>query len=278
MSGKPFVFAACLAAVACAPAAARAEFSPWGALVNESWIVYDPADPKLPIHTANLGDYDLGFDQARSDDAARGMNALTFAFGGQEDGHLSTSSQAGSFEVRNTGGKSYTDILLLVAIDAAALPGDFSLSLALHGDAPTVLDPQTDFGYYDPAALGYDCGRPTGLYPSVTGPTGEPLAYSFDAGMVTIFGISGLQLGNATPSVKIDYAFENLPGPAVLSVYGLIEGAGWIYHTNRALVDNHDPSGPVSTFEVAPEPGTLVLLALAGLAGLRRRRRWRMPH
>ena len=50
--------------------------------------------------------------------------------------------------------------------------------------------------------------------------------------------------------IILDYAFENLPGTAVFSVYGEDAAVGWIYHCNRGLIDDHRPAGLVSTFEV----------------------------
>ena len=41
-----------LAALVC-PADARAAFVPWEPLTNDSWICYDPADPKLGMHPVN---------------------------------------------------------------------------------------------------------------------------------------------------------------------------------------------------------------------------------
>ena len=81
-----------------------------------------------------------------------------------------------------------------------------------------------------------------------------------------------MNVGPLGGSVAFDYAFTNLPGAAVFSVYGLTSGRDFIYHTNRSVIDANDPLAPVSTFEVAPEPVTLVLLACgAGLVWGRKR-------
>lgn len=281
MRKRRVICAAVATVVLLAAGPVEAAFTPWDPLLDEAWICYDRDNPKLTVHTVNAGDYELGFDQAKlSNDGARGMNALRFGHGGQKTGHLVSSDLAGSFEAWNTGGKHYSDVLLLVAVHAADLPPDFAFTVNKEGDAPSRID-RGGFGYYDPVSLEYQCGRPTGLYPSVTDPPGEPLSYRFDAGWVTIFAIDGLHLGEATPSVGIDYAFENLPGRAVFSLYGQLGGTEWIRHTNRALVDHNDPAAPISTFEVVPEPATLLLLA-CGAAGVpfRRppwRRRTRQP-
>ena len=65
---------------------------------------------------------------------------------------------------------------------------------------------------------------------------------------------------------------ERYPGRAVFSVYGFLDGGTEIYHTNRGVDDLNDPGRGVSTFEVLPEPGTLVFL-LCGAMGLWARRR-----
>ena len=261
-----------LAALGGLAESAKAAFVPWDPLVNESWIAYDPSDPKLTVHTANGGDYFIGFDQAKNDDSARGMNSVRFEYDGARTGRLASTTPSGTFALRNGGDWTFCDMLLVVAIDAASLPGDFGLTITPAGQSPVELDGSVDFGYYDPA--GYQTGRPTGLYPSVTSPTGEPISYCFDRGMVSIVAISGLALHRDTnPTVDVDYAFENLPGKAVFSAYARIEGHGWIYHTNRGIVDDNRPGGAVSTFEVLPEPGSLALLGCAGGLILARRRR-----
>lgn len=152
---------------AAAGPAAGATFVPWEPLVGDNWICFDPGEPKLMVHTVNGGDCAVGFDQAKGDDSARGMNALQFSYAGASTGHLASAELQGSFQVRNAGSKTFADLLLLVAIDAERLPKSFTFSLGLHGGKPYVFDTLTDLGYYDPK--GCDAGRPSGYY-SATDP------------------------------------------------------------------------------------------------------------
>ena len=255
--------------------AACAAFSPWDPLVTaaapdyESWIYFGGSDPKLTMHTANAGDYGVGFDVAKRNKSgqvigARGMNALKFSYGGSDTGRLGSGSLSGSFTVKNTGdSRTFADLVLLVAIDAPSLPGGFALSLGVQGQVPYAFNVATDFGFYDPTASGYDAGRPSGYY-SATLTSESPLAYSFTSGMVSVWAAKGVDLG-PNGSVTFDYAFTGLPGTAVFSVYGYDADIGWIYHTNRDVIDQNAPGDALSTFEVAPEPGTLALMAF-GLA------------
>jgi hypothetical protein len=216
------------------------------------------------MHTVNAGDYGVGFDVAKKNLGARGLNALKFLYGGADTGHLVSNSLKDSFTVENTGdSRTFADLLLLVAIDAPSLPAGFALSLGVHNGTPYAFTPATDFGFYDPAALGYDAGRPSGYY-SATTPQASPLAYLFTSGMVSVWAAQGANLGPGG-SLTFDYAFTGLPGTAVFSVYGYDAGTDWIYHTNRGVIDQNDPSAALSTFEVAPEPGVLALMAF-GLA------------
>lgn len=81
---------------------------------------------------------------------------------------------------------------------------------------------------------------------------------------------------SCTPSTAaIDYSFASLPGRAVFTIYGFDADVGWIYHTNRAVIDAAQPAQPVSTFEVLPEPGTAALAAAGAAAIAARRARWR---
>ena len=71
--------------------------------------------------------------------------------------------------------------------------------------------------------------------------------------MVTLYAVEGITSLGQGQSVRIDYGFGNLPGPAVFSAYGYIgtDPLASIYHTNRAFVDANDSQGnPVSTFAV----------------------------
>jgi hypothetical protein len=245
--------------------AACAGFIPWDLSVADSWIVTDPGAVKPVIHTVNGGDYAMGFDVAAGN-KARGMNALKFKYGGVSTGHLVSSSLTGSFIVENTGNaRTFKDLLLLVAIDADALPSGFTFSLGTTSPPDYSFTPSADFGYDDHPT--WSTGRPSGYY-SATSPAGEPVAYSFSKGMVTVFAAQDVNLAPSGGTVTFNYAFTDLPGRAVFSVYGFDTEVGWIYHTNRAV-----GSGTLSTFEVAPEPATLALVAVGAAAALARRSR-----
>jgi hypothetical protein len=248
----------------------RAAFVPWDPLVADSWIIEMPDDPKLALHTVNAGDYEIGFDRRRNDGSARGLKALKFFLGGAGNGHLVSDALTGRFNITNTGdNRTFADLVLVVAIDAPALPGGFAMSLGVAGQAAYAFDPATDFGYYD--HLTWDAGRPSGYYSGTT-PTGAPLTHAFDSGMVTVWAAQDVNIGPNGGSVAVDYAFENLPATAVFNVYGLGAGKDFIYHTNRPVVDANEPLEPVSTFEVAPEPAVLALLA-CGMAAVSGRKR-----
>lgn len=250
-------------------APARGSFEPWEPLVDDSWIYFGPPQTRLLMHTVNGGDYEVGFDQRRSDDSARGLRALRFSYGGGDTGHLVSASLTGSFDIVNTGdNRTFSDLLLLTAIDAPELPPDFAMSLGLHGTVLYDFNRLTDFGYYD--YPGYDTGRPTG-YHSLTSPTGEGISYAFETGMVSVFAIQDAGLGPLGGTATIDYEFENLPGTAVFSVYGYDSNLGWIFHTNRGLIDNNRAGDAVSTFEVVPEPSVLSFVGLGVFALARRR-------
>jgi hypothetical protein len=71
--------------------------------------------------------------------------------------------------------------------------------------------------------------------------------------MVTVYAVEGITSLAQNQSVRIDYQFSHLPGPAVFSAYGYIgtDPLASIYHTNRAFVDANDSQrNPVSTFAV----------------------------
>ena len=256
--------------------AARAEFTkPWDALVEidgaPSWI-----GRGMTMYTINAGTYRVGFDDAKpkNNDAAAGLNSLLFAYGGSDSGRLA-GPLADSFEIVNVGdNNTYTDLLLLIAIDAdaAKLAGaGLSLSIGARGGPTHQLD-AGGFVFYDPAALGYATGRPSGFY-SITEPSAEPISYDFSRGMVSVVALTGLAVGPLGGSATVDYAFEGLPGKAVFSVYGKISDLERVKHTNRAILDVNNPNKPVSTFEVVPEPAAAALLGVAAGALLRRRRR-----
>ena len=113
------------------------------------------------------------------------------------------------------------------------------------------IDEENDFTYYDPEALGYLTGRPSGFY-SATDPNAEPLTYFFKRGLVSIYAFEDLNLAPLGGSVQIHYHFKRLRHSVVFSVYGHDPGPGWVYHTNRALLDVNKPSKPISTFAVLP--------------------------
>ena len=264
---------ACLGVVGLAfvSAAAQAGFIPWEPLVSDAWIV-SSGGATLTMHTVNAGDYAVGFDVANGN-KSRGMNALRFSYGGSSDGNLVSPSPAGSFAVENLGNaRTFRDLVFLVAVEAAALPADFALSLGVAGQSAYTFNPAEDFGYYDHPT--WATGRPSGYY-SKTLPTGEGIACDFSAGMVTVYAAKDVYLG-PSGEATFDYAFAHLPGRAVFGVYGYDASdpnMPWIYHTNRAVKDFYQSSLKVSTFEVAPEPATLALVACGLAAVLGRNRR-----
>lgn len=246
-----------LVAVATVACQARADdYAAFDKFATDSWIdFFDGNDPHIyPANAAEAIDidfsYPIAFSQAGGGDKAKGMNALKFMHGGRTEGHMVSRDLAGSFQILNTGdNNTFTTLLILVAVDAASLGDDFSLAMNMQGGPPCVLD-VNDFGYYDNPH-----GRPSGYY-SITDPNVDPIAYAFNTGMVTVYGVEGMPpLPPLSGSVTIDYAFNYLPGPAVFSVYGFIgtDPSPTIYHTNKALLDQNDPGGKknsVSTFAV----------------------------
>ncbi len=252
------------AVLAVAACPARADLAkPWDNLTEDppNWI----ATSTVNMYAANSETvYSVSFQTAKSG-VASGMAALKFV--NSDDAHHVSSDLAGSVDVLTKGGTVYGDVLVVIAIDAASLPEDFALTM--NGYA---CDPAADFLYYDGTA--HPWGRPSGYYPDTTYPTSEPIAYDFDSAMVTVLAFSGLTLKQGEDyNYTLNYDFENLPGRAVFSVYGLPTGGTKIYHTNRGVYDLNDATSEVSTFEVLPEPASLALLACGFAALLRRRRR-----
>ena len=238
-------------------------YVPWAELTEASWIDFGETfvwPGMYPVNGGRAGvakSYPVAFSPAGGANKAKGMNALKFRHAGQTTGHMVSSDQAGVFEIVNTGKDNvFTDLFILVAINAE--PG------SLEGGFEMTLNPETGEGFaFDPNHFGfYDnpFGRPGGYYlttdptdPHSTDPPGEPIAYAFDRAMVTLYAIEGLTAMAQDQSVKIDYEFNDLPGPVVFSAYGYIgtDPLPSIYHTNRAFVDANDgQSRPVSTFAV----------------------------
>jgi len=165
-----------------------------------------------------------------------------------------STEKVGSFVIANTGDENFfTDILLLIAIDADNLPDDFNMTINLQGQPPFDVN-DTDFVYYDDPY-----GRPSGFH-SVTDPNVEPISYAFDTGMVCIYGVSGLDALEPTVAdhpeyenrMTVEYSFDYLPAAVVFSVYGYVAGDQdpTIYHTNRGSMDLNNPTKIVSTFAV----------------------------
>ena len=212
-----------------------AGYIPWDELSENSWIQFlDGNDPNMyPINAADDGDieasYPISFVQAATGNKARGMNALKFIHGGLMEGHLVSNDKAGSFKITNTGVNNvFTNILLLITVDANGLDTDFSMTVNLAGQTPYVLD-VNDFVYYDS-----QYGRPSGFY-SITDPNVEPISYAFETAMVTVYGISGVtSLGPLGGTITVDYSFDYVPAPVVFSVYGYVstDPEPTIYHTN----------------------------------------------
>lgn len=245
-------------------AIAQAEsYVPWDELTEASWIDFGDSTvwPNMyPINAGAAGvaaSYPVAFSPAGGGNKARGMNAIKFRHGGQTTGHMVSSDWAGSFEIVNTGkDNTFTDILILVAINASSVSLEEGFGMTLHPETGEAFkfDPNHFVFYNNPL------GRPSGYYfttdpsdPHSTNPAGEPIAYAFDTAMVTLYAVEGLSSLAQGQSVRIDYRLNHLAGPAVFSAYGYIgtDPLASIYHTNRAFIDaNDDRHNPVSTFAV----------------------------
>lgn len=230
-----------------------ADYIPWDDLSEDCWIQFlGDGDPNMyPVNAADDSDvevsYPISFVQAASRNKARGMNALKFVHGGAMEGHLVSRDKAGRFQIINTGDSNvFTDMLLLIAVDADDLASGFSMTVNLAGQDPYALD-ANDFVYYDG-----QYGRPSGFY-SITDPNNEPISYAFDTAMVTVYGISGVTgLDILGGTMTVDYSFGYVPAPVVFSIYGYVadDPEPTIYHTNRAFIDTNNTSKKVSTFAV----------------------------
>ena len=245
-------------------------FTPWDALIDDpnlgpNWQLSD--DWATDLYSINGGAYQLGFGLARTDGGPRGMNALALVVDGNAIGHHETDAQQGYFDVLNGGDSNiFEDLLIMVAVEANGLDDRFGLALATDANTLDVnglpyyhaFDPNADFVYYDPNALGYDTGRPSGIYWK-TVPSYDPITYLFNRGMVSILGLEKIGLAPGA-SARIYYDFNDLDCRAVFNVYGSVrkkdkktgETSILVYHTNRSLTDPNDANAQVSTFAVIP--------------------------
>jgi len=259
-----------LAGWAGAGASQKTAYVPWDALIDDpnlgpnwqlspEWATY--------LYSIDGGAYPLAFGLARTDGGPRGLNALKLVVDGNDTGHHETTARQGFFDVINTGdNNTFTDLLLMIAVDAGRLNESFGLTLATDVNTVDgsghpyeyVFDPQADFVYYDPCRLGYDTGRPSGLYWN-TIPDYEPTTYLYNQGMISIYALKKVNLAPGT-GARIYYSFTGLDCRAVFNVYGSVQKKDkstgltvtQVYHTNRAVADPNDPAAQVSTFAVIP--------------------------
>jgi hypothetical protein len=253
---------------------------PWSPLtvdvdVPANWLdVHIEPAMMVPV---NGGAYALGFQGMKDDNSPRGMKSLCFVKGDKNNGHIVQSTLQGTMAIRNAGdNRTFSDLLLLVAIDANALPADFSLTLEGHyretnSVQVATLDPNSDFVYYDPNALGYPVGRPSGCYTGCnavngcrsTVPASEPVSYLFDRGMVSLYAFKAVDL-LPTKDIKdkailplydyrVSYSVRNLHTAMSFNVYGYDAATGLVYHTNRSIPGEDPKNGKVSTFAVQPQ-------------------------
>lgn len=232
-------------------------FWPWSALNNleglgPNWLKSD--DWTEYLFTANDRAYELDFGLARSDGGPRGANALKFVWEGEALGHHVAEALQGSFEVANTGDtNTFEDIIVMVALDANQLNSDFGLSLWTDANESRVtFDPPEDFVWYDPCALGYDTGRPSGIY-ALTEPSFEPVTYLFNRGWISLISLEQTHVGPGE-SVRVYFDFDYLQTQAVFNVYGSVnkKGVTSIYHTNRSVANPENAKEKVSTLAVMP--------------------------
>jgi hypothetical protein len=232
-------------------------FVPWGVLevvedLGPTWLKSD--DWTEYLYTVNDGAYALSFGLARSDGGPRGANALKFVHNQEEVGHHVANQVQGYFDVINTGDtNTFEDLVILVALDANQLNPDFGLKMWTDANESLfTFDPARDFVWYDPCALGYDTGRPSGIYPLTT-PSYEPVAYLFDQGLISQVSFEQVNLAPSA-SARFYYAFDCLQAKAVFSVYGSVNknGKRSIYHSNRSVANPENSKEQVSTFAALP--------------------------
>jgi hypothetical protein len=232
-------------------------FMPWGALeslegIGPNWLQSDEWTEYL--YTVNDKAYALAFGLARSDGGPRGANALKFVQDGEAVGHHVAEQVQGSFEVANTGdNNTFEDLVIMVALDADQLNADFAFRMWTDAnDSLVTFDSARDFVWYDPCALGYDTGRPSGIY-GLTTPSYEPLTYLFNQGMITLYSFEQVNLEPGV-SVRFHYDFDYLQTRAVFNVYGSVnkKGETTIYHTNRSVANPQNLEEQVTTFAVTP--------------------------
>jgi hypothetical protein len=265
-SGRIRIFLALAGLTIVMAAPAYAAYVPWDALTNDSWI--SGASPAAKIYTVNSTGYTLAFGTKNANGSARGVNAARFSDGVNSTGHLQSNNLTGSFNILNNGGQNFSKVLVLVAIQSDVLSPDFSMSSGVSGVFSYNFNPATDFCYYNHPE--YSSGRPTGYY-SATTPTGDGIAYNFQTGFVSVYELMGVSVA-AGSSVAVNYSFANLPSRAVFSVYAIQSGSS-ITHTNRSILDTKDATATISTFEVVPEPATMLLIACgAGILRMRKTR------
>ncbi len=233
-------------------------FVPWGVLevvdgLGPTWLKSD--DWTEYLYTVNDRAYALSFGLARSDGGPRGANALKFVHHQEAVGHHVDEQVQGYFDVINTGDtNTFEDLVILVALDANQLNPDFGLTMWTDANESLfTFDPARDFVWYDPCALGYDTGRPSGIYPLTT-PSYEPVTYLFNQGQISLVSLEQV---NLAPSAfaRVYYAFDCLQAKAVFSVYGTVNKKGKIsiYHSNRSVANPDNSGEEVSTFAVLPD-------------------------
>ncbi len=233
-------------------------FMPWGVLevvegMGPNWLKSD--DWTEYLYTVNDRAYALSFGLARSDGGPRGANALKFVHNQEALGHHVETQVQGYFDVINTGDtNTFEDLVILVALDANQLNPDFGLTLWTDANESLfAFDPAKDFVWYDPCALGYDTGRPSGIY-FLTTPSYEPVTYLFNQGQISQVSLEQINLAPST-SARVYYAFDCLQAKAVFSVYGTVNKKGKIsiYHSNRSVANSENAKEEVSTFAVLPD-------------------------
>ena len=216
--------------------------------------------------------------------ATQGLNALHIARQSNDTVGVdyATMGTAGTFYVTNSGGKAYFDeIILLVSVNEASLPPDFSLSLQASGYLVTVNSSGvvTQSKYVNPS-LSERFGSQDFIYGAQDWKPSGTQEYSLwvgesssDPGNASLLmfvdlyvGLDGQTSGLTDDGqVRVNYSFNNLAGLAVFNAYGYRDttpgtpGIGDIEWTNRTM-----GSGS-SGWKVAPGEDDTPILSRWGL-------------